>query len=112
MPLVDGAVRAGTAGECTLRLGGVFDIFHRLGLLRVRAQEGRIGGGRGVELVCRQRDEGHGEREFLQEASAGAIDCVHVRRPFPNSHAIAQGYAAAGGNWRRPALRRDGCPSA
>jgi len=97
MPLVDGAVRAGTAGECSLCLGGVFNIFHRLGFLRVRAQEGCIGGRGGVELVCRQRDEGHGEGEFLQEASAGAIDIIPAikvtwasLRPFAKIPAVAR----------------------
>src|SRR6202011_4593438 len=41
--LVDGAVRTGTAGYRALRLGGVFDVFHRLSFLGVRAQEGCVG---------------------------------------------------------------------
>ena len=82
MPLVDGAVRAGTAGYRAFRLRSVLDVFHRLGFLGVGAQEGRVGRFCGIlQLVGCQGQERDTDGQFLEQATAGMVETL-VGRPF------------------------------
>jgi hypothetical protein len=65
MPLVESTVRAGAAGDGAFCLRGVFYIFHRRRSFSAGTQERVICGGGHVQLVCRQRDEGYTQGEFL-----------------------------------------------